>query len=148
MQVPKGTSNIRRLFASPDIIITVYTWTSEMQKQNETKWRNFKHKLLAQSFSGFLEKQTMGIFSGINFKYIYSLHLVPIIRIYFDRNLIYPKVQAARIPVKKKLSSHVPNLLHMFNIKHYTRNNIQWNLSKADNIGAKKSVRFRQMSAL
>ena len=32
--------------------------------------------------------------------------------------------------------------------KNETQTKIQWNLSKADTIGAKKSVRFRQMSAL
>ena len=40
-------------------------------------------------------------FSGINFNYTYKLHLVLVIRMYFDKNLIYLEVQA-RIVIKKK----------------------------------------------
>ena len=36
-------------------------------------------------------------FSGINFNYTYILQLVVVIRIYFDKALIYPEVQAPRI---------------------------------------------------
>ena len=40
--------------------------------------------------------------SSINFNYTYRLQLVIVIRNYFDKNLIYPEVQGARIQIKKK----------------------------------------------
>ena len=65
--------------------------------------------------------------SGTNFNYTYRLHLVLVIRNYFDKNLIYPKVQAARILIKKKSSSQVLNLLNMLKTKiiSNTARNIQ-----------------------
>ena len=39
-------------------------------------------------------------FSGINFSYTYIIHFLLVIRINFDKNLINPKVQAARTMVK------------------------------------------------
>ena len=39
-------------------------------------------------------------FSAINFNETYTLHFLLVIKIHFNRNLIYPKVQAARIMVK------------------------------------------------
>ena len=38
--------------------------------------------------------------TGINFNCTYRLHLVLVIRTYFDKNLIYPEIQATRIPIK------------------------------------------------
>ena len=55
--------------------------------------------------------------SGINFNYICRLH--------HDKNLIYPEVQAARIVIKWKLSSQVPNLL-VINTKHYIKYNSKY----------------------
>ena len=42
--------------------------------------------------------------SGINFNYTYRLHFVLVSRTYFDKNLIYPEIQAARILIKLKSS--------------------------------------------
>ena len=46
--------------------------------------------------------------SGKNSNYIYRLHLVLVIRTYFDlcfeKNLIYSEIQAARILMKQKIS--------------------------------------------
>ena len=39
-------------------------------------------------------------FSGINFNYTNRLHLVLVIRVHFEKKLIYSKVQAARIMVQ------------------------------------------------
>ena len=48
-----------------------------------------------------------------------------------------------------KQFSVVRTSLKVFQLEIFcTRKHIQWNLSKADTIGAKKFVRFRQMSAL
>ena len=38
--------------------------------------------------------------SGVNFNYTYRLHLALDIRNYFDKNFIYPEVQAARLLIK------------------------------------------------
>ena len=43
-------------------------------------------------------------FSSINFNYTYRLHFVLVSRTYFDKNLIYPEIQAARILIKLKSS--------------------------------------------
>ena len=60
-------------------------------------------------------------FIGISFNYTYRLHLVLVIRIYFDKKLIYPEIGAAQILVKKKSSSQVSNLLNMLNTKYYIK---------------------------
>ena len=41
--------------------------------------------------------------SGVNFSYTYRLHLVLAIRISFDKNLIYPEIQAVRILMEQKI---------------------------------------------
>ena len=41
--------------------------------------------------------------SGVNFNYTYRLHLVLVIRIYYDKNLIYPEIQASRMLMKQKI---------------------------------------------
>ena len=41
--------------------------------------------------------------SGVILSYSYRLHLVLVIRIYSDKNSIYPETQAARILVKQKI---------------------------------------------
>ena len=50
-----------------------------------------------QVFLNFYYRQAIRNFNGINFNYTYILHLALAIRIYFDKNLIYPKVQTAKI---------------------------------------------------
>ena len=45
-------------------------------------------------------KQATRNFSGINFSYTNRLHFLLIIRVHFNKSLIYSKVQAARIMVK------------------------------------------------
>ena len=46
----------------------------------------------------------MRTLSGINFNYTYMFCLVLVIRTYFDKNLIYQEIQAARILIKQKPS--------------------------------------------
>ena len=46
----------------------------------------------------------MRTLSGINFNYTYMFRLVLVIRTYFDKNLIYQEIQAARILIKQKPS--------------------------------------------
>ena len=50
-----------------------------------------------QFFQNFQKKQATKRFSGINFNYNYRFHLFLVIRIYFDKNLIYPEVPSARM---------------------------------------------------
>ena len=59
--------------------------------------------------------------SGINFNNTNRLHLVLVIRIYFDKNLSYKN------PGQIKITSQVPNLLTMFKTKYIsnTARNIQ-----------------------
>ena len=38
--------------------------------------------------------------SGINFNFIYRVHLILVIRINFGKNLVYTEIQAARLLVK------------------------------------------------
>ena len=79
----------------------------------KNKKQKLKQKLLTQCFSGFIaihffnillvflnvqHKQALRKLSDIN--YTYRLYLVLVIRIYFDKNLIYPETQAARILAK------------------------------------------------
>ena len=52
--------------------------------------------------------------SGINFNNTNRLHLVLVIRIYFDNNLNYPKVYTSgKTPGQIKITSQVPNLLNL-----------------------------------
>ena len=55
------------------------------------------------SFPKFSVKQAVRKLSGVNFNYTYRLHLVLVIRIYVDKNLICPEIQAARILMKQKI---------------------------------------------
>ena len=48
-------------------------------------------------------------FGGINFKYSYRLHFNLVIRIYLDKNLVYPEAPAAR-------SCSYKNYLHKFQV--------------------------------
>ena len=48
------------------------------------------------SFPKFSLKHVVRKLGGINFNHTYRLHLVLVIRIYFDKNLIYPEIQATR----------------------------------------------------
>ena len=77
------------------------------------------------SFPKFSVKQAVRKLSGVNFNYTYRLYLVPVIRISFDKNLIYPEIQAARI---QKSSSYVPNLLDMFKTKYYIKYNNKYTI--------------------
>ena len=61
---------------------------------------------------------------GINFNYTNRLHLVLVIRIYFDKDLNYPKVQVARILLKERLSSQV----HKFFI--YAQNQVLYQIQQ------------------
>ena len=57
--------------------------------------------------------------SGINFNNTNRLHLVLVIKIYFDNNFNYPKVYAgSKTPGQIKITSQVPNLLNIFKAKH------------------------------
>ena len=97
MQVSKATSSIRRLFASLDIHYN-NSQNTEVQKQNETQIKKLQTKVFWLNVnSNFQEKQATGKLSGINFNHTNRLHLVLIIRIYFDKNLNYAKVQPVRI---------------------------------------------------
>ena len=55
------------------------------------------------SFPKFSAKTSCEKLSGENFNYTYRLHLVLVIRIYFDKNLIYLEMQAGRIFMKQKI---------------------------------------------
>ena len=88
----------------------------EVQKQNETKIKKLQTKVVdslifrihcntffqwTSSFPRFSVKTNFEKY--INFDYIssqFQLHLILVIRIYFNKNLIYPEVQAARILIK------------------------------------------------
>ena len=48
----------------------------------------------------FSVKYALKKLKGATFNYLYGLHLVPVIRIYFNKSLIYLEVKAARILVK------------------------------------------------
>ena len=61
-----------------------------------------------QVFLNFQSKQAVRKLSAVNFNYTYRLHLVLVIRISLDKNLIYPEIQAARILMKQKIILIVP----------------------------------------
>ena len=48
----------------------------------------------------FSKRKAVRKLSGISFNYIYRLHLVLVIRIYLDKNLFYPEIDAARTLIK------------------------------------------------
>ena len=48
----------------------------------------------------FSKKKAVRKLSGIKFNYIYRLHLILVIRIYFDKSLLYPEIEAARTLIK------------------------------------------------
>ena len=54
------------------------------------------------SFPKFSVKQAVRKLSGVNFNYTYRLHIVLVIRISFDKNLICPEI--------KKLSEYLPSM--------------------------------------
>ena len=57
--------------------------------------------------------------SGINFNNTNRLHLVLVIKIYFDSNCNYPKVYtSSKTPSQIKITSQVLNLLNMFKAKY------------------------------
>ena len=57
--------------------------------------------------------------SGINFSNTNRLHLVLVIKIYFDNNFNYPKVYtSSKTPGQIKFTSQVPTLLNMFKAKY------------------------------
>ena len=57
--------------------------------------------------------------SGINFNNTNRLHLVLVIRIYFDNNFNCPKIYtSSKIPGQIKITSQVPNILNMFKTKY------------------------------
>ena len=55
------------------------------------------------SFAKFSLTQAVRKLSGINFNYTCRLHLILVIRIYFDIILIYPEIQATRNLIKYKI---------------------------------------------
>ena len=131
MQVSKATSSIIRLFIS---LYIHYNRDIKVQKQNETKVKRLKTKVVnsvilrihcntffqyTSSFPKFSVKQAMRKLSGINFNNINRLHLVLAIRIYFDKNLNYPRVYTNSKAGQIKITSQVPNLLNMFKTKNY-----------------------------
>ena len=61
----------------------------------------------------------MAKLSGINFNNTNRLHLVLVIKIYFDNNFNYNKVYTSSMtPGQIKITSQVPNLLKMFKTKY------------------------------
>ena len=87
-------------------------------KYNKNKKQKSKQNFLTQWILGFIEihffnrnqvflnfqwKKAVRKLSGVNFNYTYRLHLVLVIRISFDKNLIYPETQAARILMKQNI---------------------------------------------
>ena len=123
------------LFASLDIHYNE-SLNTEVQKKNETQIKKLETKVVesmilrifcntffqeTSSFPKFSVKKALRKLSSINFNYTCKLHLVVVIRIYFDKNLIYPEAHAARVLIKYKSPSKVSNLLNMFNIKCYIK---------------------------
>ena len=91
----------------------------QVSTYNKNKKQNLKQKLLTRLFLGFIaihflnrhqiflnfyQKQAVRTLTGINFNYTYMFCLVLVIRTYFDKNLIYQEIQAARILIKQKPS--------------------------------------------
>ena len=59
-------------------------------------------------------------FSGINFINTNRLHLVQVIRIYFDKNLNLISTSSANLgEIKIKVTSQVSSVLNKFKIKYY-----------------------------
>ena len=52
------------------------------------------------SFPKFSVKQAVRKFTCINLNYTYRLHIVLVMRPYFDKNLIFLEMQATRILIK------------------------------------------------
>ena len=57
-------------------------------------------------------KNELRNFSDINFSYMGKLYFLLVIRVYFDENFIYSKVQAAKVMFK------VSSLLTLFNTRY------------------------------
>ena len=64
-----------------------------------------------------------------NFNYTYRLHLVLVIRIYFDKVWFIQKYKQQESWWNKKSFSYVANYLNMFNTKHYIKYNNKYTIS-------------------